>query len=115
MKEVQSNPDLVAYCGLYCGACGSYLKDKCPGCHDNEKASWCKIRVCCMDNEYLTCADCNDFESPSDCRKFNNWLSKIFSLIFRSDRAACIQQIKDIGIQGHTDKMTEQKRQSIKK
>lgn len=115
MKEVQSNPDLVAYCGLYCGACGSYLKDKCLGCHDNEKASWCKIRVCCTDNEYLTCADCNDFENPADCRKFNNWLSKIFGLIFRSDRAACIQQIKDIGIQGHTDKMTEQKRQSIKK
>ena len=24
MKEIISNPDLVAYCGLYCGACTRY-------------------------------------------------------------------------------------------
>ncbi len=47
MKEVVSNPDLVAYYGLYCGACGSYLKERYPGCHDNIKAKWCKIKVCC--------------------------------------------------------------------
>jgi len=58
MKEVASNPDLVAYCGLYCGACGSYLRETCPGCHQNEKAEWCKVRVCCIDNQYLSCADC---------------------------------------------------------
>jgi hypothetical protein len=37
MKDIVSNQELVAYCGLYCGACRAYRMDKCPGCHDNEK------------------------------------------------------------------------------
>ncbi|HEY33036.1 MAG TPA: DUF3795 domain-containing protein [Dehalococcoidia bacterium] len=115
MKEVVSNPDLVAYCGLYCGACRSYLKERCPGCHENEKVKWCKIRVCCIDNHYLSCADCKQFDNPKDCKMFNNIMAKIFSLIFRSDRLACIQQIKELGIQGHADNMTEHKRQAIKR
>ncbi len=30
MKEIVQNTDLIAYCGLYCGACKSYLMEKCP-------------------------------------------------------------------------------------
>lgn len=115
MKEVLSNPDLVGYCGLYCGACRSYLREKCPGCHDNEKAKWCKIRICCIDNQYLSCADCKQYDSPKDCKMFDNFMAKLFSLVFRSDRPACIQQIKELGIQGHADNMTEARRQSIKR
>jgi len=115
MKEVTSNPDLVAYCGLYCGACGSYLKGRCPGCHENEKAKWCRIRICCMENQYLSCADCQQFDNPDDCRQFNNIMARLFSLFFRSDRAACIQQIKELGIQGHADNMAENRHQAIKK
>lgn len=48
----------VAYCGLYCGACKSQLKGKCPGCYGNEKATWCEIRKCCNEHGYATCADC---------------------------------------------------------
>jgi hypothetical protein len=28
-------------------------------------------------------------------------MSKVFGLVFRSDRAACIEQIKQLGINGH--------------
>ena len=115
MKEIVSDPNLVAYCGLYCGACRSYLREKCPGCHENEKVKWCKIRVCCIDNQCLSCADCKQFDNPKDCKMFNNFMAKLFGLIFRSDRVACIQQIKELGIQGHADNMTELKRQSIKR
>lgn len=115
MKEIVSDPNLVAYCGLYCGACRSYLREKCPGCHDNEKAKWCKIRVCCIDNQYLSCADCKQYDSPKDCKMFNNFMAKLFGLIFRSDRLACIQQIKELGIQGHADNMTELRQQAIKR
>ena len=48
MKEIASDPNLVAYCGMYGGACKAYLRDKCPGCDDQQKASWCKIRSCCI-------------------------------------------------------------------
>ena len=115
MQEIISDSNMVAYCGLYCGACKSYLSDKCPGCHDNQKATWCKVRSCCSDNGYASCAECKEFTIPNDCKIFNNFISKIFGFIFRSDRSACIDQIKTLGIDGHADKMTELKRQSLRK
>jgi hypothetical protein len=115
MKEIVSSPDLVAYCGLYCGACGAYLRDRCPGCHQNEKATWCKVRTCCGQNHYASCAECQEFPDPRDCKKFNNVISKIFGLIFRSDRAACIRQIQEKGIQGHAEIMAGKKKPSIRR
>jgi len=44
MKEIAADKDLVACCGLYCGACGAYLKGRCPGCRENSKACVLKIR-----------------------------------------------------------------------
>jgi len=115
MKDIVSDPKLVAYCGLYCGACRAYLSGKCPGCHENHKATWCKIRACCTQNGFSSCADCKQFPAPNDCRKFNNLIAKVFSLVFRSNRAACIQQIRTLGIQGHAEDMSTHKRQSIRK
>jgi hypothetical protein len=115
VKEIASDPRLVAYCGLYCGACNRYLRNSCPGCHENQKATWCKIRACCMTHGYASCAECKEFTDPMDCKMFNNVMSKIFAFIFRSDRAACIRQIREIGIQGHADKMTELGHQSLKR
>jgi hypothetical protein len=115
MRSVTADANLVAFCGLYCGACGAYLKEKCPGCHENKKATWCKIRVCCMEHKYASCADCTTYQSAMDCKKFNNVMSKLFSVIFGSDRPACIAQIKAMGVAGHAKNMAENKRQSIKR
>ena len=115
MKEIVSEPELVAYCGLYCGACKAYLKGRCPGCHENRKAFWCQVRTCCLENELSSCADCIRHPDPRDCRRFNNFVSKLFGVIFRSDRAACIEQIRELGLQGHADDMSEHRRQSIRK
>jgi hypothetical protein len=115
MKPIVSDPQLVAYCGLYCGACRAYRSGRCPGCHANDKATWCKVRSCCIENELKTCADCLVFSNPSDCKRFNNIISKIFGLIFRSDRAACIRQIREHGVQWHADDMAERQRHTIKK
>jgi hypothetical protein len=114
MKDIVSNKELVAYCGLYCGACGSYLRGRCPGCHDNKKASWCKVRTCCMEHGYSSCAEFKEFVDPRSCRKFNNIISKVVGFVLRSDRSACIMQIKQLGIEGHADTMTRQKKQTIK-
>jgi hypothetical protein len=115
VKEIVVDPQLAARCGLYCGACGSYLKGRCPGCHDNVKASWCKVRTCCATNGYASCADCKTCADPLECGKFNNIISKLFGLLFRSDRAACIRQIKSVGIQQHAEKMAAAKSQTIKR
>lgn len=115
MKDIISNHQLVAYCGLYCGACKRYLNTKCSGCHDNDKASWCKIRSCCKKNQYLSCAECSEYPDPNNCKKFNNVISKIFELIFQSNRAACIKKIKETGVEGYAEYMGNKRLQSIKR
>lgn len=114
MRSVVASVDLVAYCGLYCGGCGAYLKEKCNGCHNNAKASWCKIRSCCMGKAITSCAACDEYADPKECKKFNNIMSKVFALIFGSNRPACIAQIKELGIDGHAKKMAEMKTQTIR-
>jgi len=105
----------VAYCGLYCGACGMFKKGSCKGCNLNEKAAWCKIRTCCIEHTYTSCADCTEFTDPMQCKKFNSVMSKIFAFIFKSDRAACIRQIKEKGLEGHAKIMLAKGLQSIRK
>jgi hypothetical protein len=115
MREIHASNELVARCGLYCGACRSYLNGKCEGCLKNEKASWCKIRPCCAEKEIATCAECAEFPNPLDCKKFNNFVSKVFGFVFNSDRAACIAQIKRCGLGEHAKTMTEQRIQTIRR
>lgn len=114
MKEIVADAGLVAYCGLYCGACGKYLKGKCPGCHDNVKATWCKVRSCCAEKGYASCANCAAFQDPAECKKFNNVISKVVGFVLRSDRRACILQIKKMGVLGHAENMASNKRQSLR-
>ena len=113
-KQVVADKNLIAYCGLYCGACGSYLKGKCPGCKENVKATWCKTRLCCMENNYSSCADCKKAELMA-CKKFNNLFSKLIGLVLRSDRPACIRRIKETGYEKYALEMATCKRQSIKR
>ncbi|NLG65462.1 MAG: DUF3795 domain-containing protein [Actinobacteria bacterium] len=115
MAEMQVTPELVASCGLYCGACKSYLRGKCQGCHQNVKATWCKIRSCCGDQGIQSCASCSEYPDPMTCRKFNNFMAKVFRVVFRSDRAACIDQIKQLGLEGHARAMAARGSQTIKR
>ena len=114
IKEIIANQDLIAFCGLYCGACRSYLTGKCPGCRDNVKASWCKIRICNMESGFKSCAECK-MDNIMECKKFNNFISRIFGLVFNSDRAACVARIKDLGYEGFAIDMAQYKRPSIKR
>ena len=68
-----------------------------------------------MTNGYTSCADCKQYDDQTNCRMFNNIVAKLFGLIFRSDRAACIRQIKNLGIQGHAEKMATARRQTIRR
>jgi hypothetical protein len=112
-QEIKVDNELIAYCGLYCGACRKYLNDKCPGCRLNEKATWCKIRTCCIEQHYHTCAKCR--MNAHDCRKFNNIFSKLFALIFKSDREACLNRINEIGEDKYSKEMAEKNIMTIKR
>ena len=115
MEAIKVDPKLVAYCGLYCGACGRFRKGGCPGCAENTKAGWCKIRSCCAEHAYSSCADCREFALVTECKKFDNFMARIFALIFRSDRPACIARIKEIGVEAYAKEMAEHGLQSIRR
>lgn len=114
MKEIVASPELVGYCGIYCGACPRYRKDRCPGCHENTKATWCKIRACCTESELSSCADCAEFADPRGCGKFHNAFSRVIGFFLRSDRRACVLQIKELGLEGHAQAMAEYGRPSLR-
>ena len=115
MRTIISDPTLIAKCGLYCGACKAYLKERCGGCTENTKASWCKVRACCIEHGYKSCADCTEFTDVTQCKKFNNFMSKLFAIIFRSDRTACIAAIRTVGYESYAADMAGKKLQSIKR
>lgn len=110
----QPNAEYVAACGLYCGACRKFVKKQCPGCKANEKASWCKIRQCNQEHGYKSCADCT-ISPLGECKKFNNFIGKVFSVLFRSDRSACIRRIQTIGYDAFAAEMHEKGQQTIKR
>ena len=114
-KQITNDVKVIAYCGLYCGACGKYTKGSCPGCVENSKATWCKVRSCCMEHSYKSCADCTQYTNAMNCKKFNNFISKIFAVVLRSDRQACIAMIKEKGYENFAAYMAENKLQTIRR
>lgn len=103
--STQPNPNQIAYCGLYCEMCKVYQKGKCVGCKsDEKKAEWCKLRTCCIEHGHQSCADCQ-LMPIEDCKKFNNFFSKLFGLLYGSDRKACIAKIKDSGYEEYAKLM----------
>ena len=115
MKEIVADRALVAYCGLYFGACGKYLSGRCPGCGHNEEATWCAVRKCCLESQIESCAGCKTVSDVRACPKFNNWISRAIGFVMRSDRPACIEAIKTAGYEGYAEQMAKDKRQSVRR
>ncbi len=115
MREVTENTEMIAMCGLYCGTCSRYLKQKCNGCKENDKASWCKLRSCCLEKNIVSCAECDEFKDVMLCKKYNNLVAKIFGFVFNSDRAACITKIKEVGYDGFACEMVSNRQVTFKR
>lgn len=112
---METNAELVSYCGLYCGTCPSYKKAKCPGCVRNEKAAWCKVRSCNIEKGITSCAECDEFTEVNECKKFNNFISKMFGLVLNSDRRKGILFIKSSGREAFATNMIKLDRVSLKR
>jgi len=104
MSEKQKSKDenLIAYCGIYCGACSSFASRKCDGCRgDSPKCAAgyksCKVKPCCVENGFFTCADCTIYTSTKECKKYNPLLLKVAAWIESSDRSKAIEMIRSKG------------------
>lgn len=115
MKEVIADQELISYCGLYCGACKSYLKEKCPGCRIDGKYKKCKMKPCCIENNYQSCADCKEFVNVMDCTKYTNKLWNIMEFLFQTKRSACIDYIRKEGYESFANHMAEKKLVAFKR
>jgi hypothetical protein len=113
MEAIRVDTSSIARCGLYCGACRRFLKGSCPGCHQNAKAGWCKVRSCCQEHDYASCANCEEHQDPRDCRKFNNVIAKLFGLLFNSNRAGCVDKIRALGPEQYAAFMAARRLQSL--
>lgn len=114
LAEIPADNRLIAYCGLYCGSCRSYLKGKCQGCRESVKNSWCGIKKCNIENNFTTCADCT-ITGVRECRKYNNFLSRVIGFVLNSDRAACIERIRLAGPDAFAAEMAGKRMQTIKR
>ena len=97
------NPEIAA-CGLFCGTCRKFAKGSCPGCHPNERASWCKVWTSCIEHGWQSCAECT-LMSLESCGKFNNFIARIFGFVFRSDRRGCVERIREVGCEAFAAEM----------
>jgi len=66
-----------------------------------------------MSGGHSSCADCRKYQDPHECGKFHNLISRVIGFFLRSDRRACILQIKKLGLAGHADEMARKNRQSL--
>jgi len=75
-----SDKEYMGCCGAYCKTCFGITEELCKGCkigyingeRDLNKAK-CKMKVCCMEKKYSTCAECPKFET---CNIINEFFRK---------------------------------------
>ena len=114
MTQVISEPPEdahVAACGLFCSNCRAFKIKKCPGCQVGPRFARCSVRRCCVQQGITTCAACEEFKAPHDfreCKKLNNWIAKLFALVFGTDRPKALAMLRDRG----RDAYLQEKRES---
>lgn len=97
---------LAAPCGIYCGACPSYLKAKsCYGCRSEAKQKrtskyGCRIRQCCLGDKGLSfCYECEEFP----CQKLRTKLPESHPgdkrFAYRHEVIANLLKVKDVGLE----------------
>ena len=114
-KPQNTLADVIAACGLYCAECPKFKNEKCPGFRANTKATWCKVRSCNITLSQTTCAECKTFSNLKDCKKLNNPISKIFIIIFKSDRIAGLDYIRANGEEAFCQHLKEKGKMAFKK
>ena len=73
MTKLKSYYGRIPACGVFCGGCPTFLKDRspCPGAEINsQRCEKCKtFHLCCKEKEITHCYICKEFP----CRKFKGF------------------------------------------
>jgi len=99
-QEQAGSTVIVANCGLVCTKCGMHLKGKCTGCYSEKHINMnCNIKKCAESRGYDTCAECKDFQNLKECGTLNNFISKFFGFVFKTDKVGNLYRIREIGLE----------------
>lgn len=109
-NQVARDEKLASYCGFYCGACPTYVAKKCAGCRGDLPQCAvgyrkCRVRACCADHSYVTCADCKEYESAKQCKKYNPLPIKLGEFLSGTSRGKAIELIKQKGLEEFVEYM----------
>lgn len=116
-RTADADLSLLAYCGLYCGACSfkaaaaennrkhlsnipakyDYLKNmeliECPGCRNDNRCGDCKIKSCAVEKKIAYCGECNEYP----CQLIKNFASD--GIEHHENILKNIDKIRKIGIE----------------
>jgi hypothetical protein len=56
------------------------------------------VKKCATGKGIECCGTCGDFPDLRDCRKLNNFVSKVFGFVFRSNRIGNLEAIRQAGV-----------------
>jgi hypothetical protein len=99
---------LIAPCGINCGTCYAYLRDKnkCQGCRDNsinkpKTRNLCKIKNCEVRDQIPSgfCYDCNEFPCPR-----LEHIDKRYRFKYKTSLIQNLLNIKEIGMTDYLNK-----------
>ena len=105
MSSVTYSQELIAPCGINCGTCYAFMrnKNKCYGCLENshgkrKSCQNCKIKNCEFLEQTVSnfCYDCTAFP----CRRLTK-LDKRYSTRYRASLIRNLLTIREIGISDH--------------
>ncbi|MBN1219915.1 MAG: DUF3795 domain-containing protein [Anaerolineae bacterium] len=62
---------LIPACGVFCGGCPNYTRDKnpCPGASKTDRCQKCPYHLCCVEKGIEHCVECGLFP----CRRFKRF------------------------------------------
>jgi hypothetical protein len=97
--DVTADPNLIAYCGRYCGACAELAAGSCPGCKRELRPAGCVVRACCREYFHASCADCARVASAAECAVFALARGDARGPGSAPERAAAVAELKRRGYQ----------------
>lgn len=101
-EQIISNENFISHCGFYCGACPTYLSSKCEGCRGSSPkcaigVKNCLVKLCCVENDFFTCADCTKYATTRNCKKYNPLFIRFGEWISSTSRRKAIELIQEKG------------------
>ncbi len=105
---MENIPDVLAPCGVFCGACPSFNRGTCLGCasencEQKRTSKWgCRIRKCCYEEKRLDfCGYCAQFPCDQLKKKLINPHPGETKFNYRHEVPENMTKLKELGVEDY--------------